>query len=353
MLASYKDSLLERLTAERIRLGIGLALGALLFAGLSMPWPAGAATPGTAPVDWVADRDAGELVGMDADHFVVARLGLRAPVRLATAPGGVWVAAAVEGSPIGRHALERVGGDGRLRAVAGAGNLGPVMDLEAAPSGRALFVELGLLGKPTRILSVGGGQPLPAGPKEPGGVLEVAQHSGALSVLGELAKTPSGLEEQVLVGDELGHLCRYSLSGDKLAEVVLGGQLGDLAAGPSGEVLALDLANGGRVLCLSDGLELLWEAPVGLATEGLAMVPGELRYWAVDTTEPLARRFGPGGTLELEVLLPSSDASSIRALADGGALITVPGALLHVDPLGAIAPGQGGFDYLTDIAAGG
>jgi len=342
------------LVPDRVRVGLGLIAGAVLFVGLSMPWPARAVALGAKPVDWVADRDADEVVGLDVDHFVLARLTVRSPVRLATAPGGVWVAASVEGNPIGRHALKRVGDDGRLRDVPGGSDLGPVLDLEVAPSGRALVVEMGLAGKPSRVLMAGGGgAPASAGPVAGVGTFELVQHAGALAVMGELAAGGGAVQERVLIGDEAGRVGRYDLAGNKLAEVVLGGQIGDLAAGPDGKVLALDITGAGRILCLNAGLELVWSVPAGLICESLSVVLGEERVWLVDSTEPLARRFGPTGVLEVEVLLPSSDASGIQALSGGGALITVPGAVLHVDSSGALLPGQGGFDYLTDITPAG
>jgi len=328
------------------RAGLGLGLGALLFLIVAMRWPT-AATGGVAT--WVADRDGNALVALDPDLFVVQKQVLRHPVRIAHAGAGLWVAAAVAGGPLGSHALFWAQAGAAPAVVSGGGALGPLLDLECAPSGGALLVEFGLAGAPARLLRTGPGG-LGVGP-----VLHpFATHLGATAVLGVLAEGPVAglLVEDLLVGDSKGWLTRYGPDASVLGAVSLGGQLVDLEAGPDGRVFALDAAGPGRILCLDRELHVLWAQTSGLATEHLSAVPGEERVWIADSTEPLARRYGPGGFLELEVLLPTSDVSAVRAESDRGALFSTPGAVLRVDPFGAILPGQGGFDYLTDIDSG-
>jgi hypothetical protein len=48
--------------------------------------------------------------------------------------------------------------------------------------------------------------------------------------------------------------------------------------------------------------------------------------------------------------LPAPALDRSVAWRDGGALLLSPGAILHVDASGALAPGQGGFAWLADAA---
>lgn len=347
---------------------IGVALGALLFLALAMKWPVAlSASTGSAahaaPSWWVADRDANRLVGLDDDLFLGPQHALRHPVRVAAVGDGHWIAAAVGGNPLGRHALffaaVGVGAGAVPGIVPGGGDLGPLLDLQGMVSGGVLCVEFGLAGQPSRVLRSTGAA-VAGTPQGPG--LEVfVEHPGATAALGVPASESgasagavlgAALVEDVLVGDDQGKLTRYAPDGSVRSAVSLGGELGDLQRGPGGRVFALVVTGGGRIVCLNQELQELWSVATGLATERLSVVPGHERLWIADTTEPFARRFGPGGVLELEVRLPASDVSAALAGADGGALFTTPGAVLRVDPYGAILPGQGGFDYLTDIAPG-
>ena len=55
--------------------------------------------------------------------------------------------------------------------------------------------------------------------------------------------------------------------------------------------------------------------------------------------------------LELEhTNLPALALDRTLAWIDGGVLISSPGAILHLDANGNLAPGQGGFSWLSDFA---
>jgi hypothetical protein len=219
--------------------------------------------------------------------------------------------------------------------------LGPVLDLEVLPGGEALVVELGLAG-PARVSVARGG----SGPKPLVTLLEL---DGATCAAARSARQPGQPVTDVLVGDDAGGLTLVR-DGQVVATRALGGELGDLAPGPAGTWFVLEVASPGRLHLLDADLALLWSIDTGLKAQGLAVVPGEERVWLVDSTQPLARRFGPGGGLELEALLLASDAAGALARPGGGVVIATPGALLRLDGQGGSLPGQGGFDHLVDLA---
>lgn len=320
-----------------------LAVGALLFVGLALPmrlpWTVGV------PEVWVCDRDAHHVLGLDGDLFVAQSLATRFPVRVASRVGGFWAVTAEGGSPIGAHALSVW--DGAWTTY--ASKLGPIVDLGTGVDGDALLVEFGLTGLPSRVLR-----------GNVAGVLELAVHPGALAVAGQAFASPSAsgsmeaLLASVLVADAAGRVTRYGPGGAVLGAVDLGGELVDVAAFGSaaqagGRVYVLAANGGGRLIALNAALAVEWEVALGLQVDELSVSPDGAHLWIADSTEPLARRYGADGSLELQVLLPASDISGVQAVANGGALFTSPGAVLRVDGVGTVLPGQGGLSYATDL----
>ena len=159
---------------------------------------------------------------------------------------------------------------------------------------------------------------------------------------------PGALGLEILVGDEAGGLSLVR-DGEVVAVRELGGEVGDLAPGPGGTWFALDLASR-RLVLLDRDLGLLWAVDHGLAALELAPVVGEERVWLVDSTEPLVRRYGPGGGLEVEAGMPAADATGATDDGQGGLWVASAGALLRLDVHGAVQPGQGGFGHLTDVS---
>jgi hypothetical protein len=101
---------------------------------------------------------------------------------------------------------------------------------------------------------------------------------------------------------------------------------------------------------LAPDLSVRWAANLPRRAAHLAPVPGEERVWIANTESPCVLRYGPGGALELDrcgLPLPGLD----RAVAwrDGLAVAAV-GAILRLDGLGNLKPGQGGFVALSDLA---
>ncbi len=141
-------------------------------------------------------------------------------------------------------------------------------------------------------------------------------------------------------------------SGAVLAETQLDGEIQDLAPGPTpGSTWALDTQGTGRLFLLDDALAIRWVAGVGYPCAHLGPVPGEERVWIADTSSPRVRRFGPNAVVELDRQgLPSDHLGRSIAWRDGGVLLLSPAAILHVGSGGSIAPGQGGFAWLSDGA---
>lgn len=329
------------------RVLVGLGLGALLFLAARLPL---AGVPGAAAL-WVADRDGDAVVALDGDGLEVRREPLRSPVALAPGGGGaLWVASARDGWALGEHRLLHLApGGGRTVAAAG---LGPVLDLEPLPDGGALLVEL-VDGGANRVIAGGGSGAGPHGvPAGTGAGVTGPRVLATLDGAGCAAARPvddgGQVAIEVLVGDWAGGLTLLR-DGVVVDRRILGGELGDLAPGPGGTWFALDVA-GRRLVLLDANLAVLWSVDHGLAATGLAVVPGAERVWLVDGTEPLARRYGPGGALELETGLLASDLGAAAGGPAGDLWAAAPGAVLHLDAAGASLPGQGGFAYLTDLA---
>ncbi len=316
------------------RLLAGLALGALSgvlfgFAALgSRPQPRGAA------LHWVADRDAGRVVGLDVDFFEVAAFPARAPLFVETRRDQrLWIADAVDAAPLSptRVALVTPQGVSTFEV-----ELGPLSDFETLEHADALALEA-TDAKP-RIVRILEGQP----------VCVVASESGLQCV--------AGRAERVVAGTADGWLLAFQSDGrgaGPVARFALGGTLVDIAPAPGGWWVldAQGGAQGARLIRCGDDLEPLWQVATSVAALSLIADYGRERVWLADTNESSLRRFGPTGALEL--VLPELPAAGLDrgvALQDGGALLVAPGALLHVDALGALLPGQGGFDFLVDAA---
>jgi hypothetical protein len=311
--------------------GAPMLLGAgLAVAWRSAPFSSGEFQPGP-PVTWVADRDADAVIGLDAELFVSRRFELESPVELAVrSDRSVWALSARDGHPLGAHDLVLHSADGRREAVA---TFGPVFDLDLLGDD-ALVVEHS--GEHGRVVRVGAARPAT-------NLLELPT-----------ATCAAGAGERLLVGTTDGEVWLVdatTLPVTVVAKRAVGGPLGDVAVGPTpGSWWTLGLGGAGRLCLLDPDLTPRWMVAPGVHALHLAPVRGAERVWLADTTEPFARRFGAHGAIELDVAdLPLAGLDRAVALADGGLLLAAPGAVLRLDADGAVAPGQGGFDFLVDI----
>lgn len=292
------------------------------------------APPGPARY-WVTDRDAQSVIALDRNLFVVSTVFLEHPLELrARSDGGLWVACATSAGPTAPHVLRRLDAAG---VTASESAIGPLFDLDCLDGDRALLVEA-----------------------RPGGGREVALITDGLRRSVAAAPMPScvtGRDAEILAGSEHGVLTLHSAHdpGGVLATRSVGGVLADLAPGPQPRTWwVLDASGGsggGRILLVDFALATIWERQAGLSALHLAPVPNTERVWIADVNVPVARRLGPQGAIEIAAAplsMPGADRGLARS--DGGVLFVTPGAILHLDAQGASAPGQGGFDFLIEIA---
>jgi len=299
---------------------------------------------------WIADRDADRVLGLDAELIPALPLTVSAPVLAAPrAGGGLWVASAIDGSPLGDHRLIALDRDGHRLAE---GRFGPLLDLDSDRAVGVIALEVDRGGGGRRIWNM----------RSSGSIRTVGHVAGAVCVA-----TGWG---QVLVGTASGRLVLYELGhqrpsprgrtgthdggGTLLQSVSAGGSMGDLARGPRwGTWWALDTGGGNAVLLLDHGLRVLWRSDTGLAALHLSPVPGQELVWVADVNGPLIRRIGPPG-------VPAIDVRSIAvsgfdrgcALPGGGLVFTSPGAVLQIDRMGELLQTQGGFNFLVAVVPG-
>jgi hypothetical protein len=160
---------------------------------------------------------------------------------------------------------------------------------------------------------------------------------------------------KLLVGTSTGELALFDLTSPLAPPLRLawGGSIADVAPGPwPGTWWALDAHAYGRLALLDDAFTVKWSRSVGLHALHLAAQKGVERVWIADTTEPHARRFGPGGALEIDrPNMPLGGLDRACTTREGAALFTATGALLCLDAQGLNSPGQAGFDFLVDVAS--
>lgn len=307
--------------------GLGAGLAWLRSAPLSRAAPSAGVTRW-----WATDRAAGLLWSLDKDFLLLGAVHLRSPTELEPARGGgVWVLSQRGSISLGPHRLLLLAGDGEVR---GRWEFGAARALCAVDEG-VLLIEWGA-GSSDRLWFIQEGQ----------APVLLFQAAGLVSA--------AASDRAVLVGGSSGEvwLLERSLAGARLATVELpGGEISDVARGPRpGQWWVLDVSGGARLLLLDARLGTVFATDVGLAAGYVVPVPGEERAWVADLGEPRARRFGPGGVLELDVDVPLAGLGRGLGRPGGGAVYVAPGALLHLDASGQLAPGQGGFDFLIDLA---
>ncbi len=284
-----------------------------------------------------ADRDAGQLVVLDADLLELSRLSMPYALEVeARRDGKLWSVSASALGPLGPHFLRRVDLSGAVDMELG---IGPLFDLACADGDGALLV----VGRPDgqrealEVSSGGGVRALEVGPAlsavaANGGRALVAGHDGWLRSYSLTPGAPSTLSRQ------------------------FGGVLADVAPGPLRMgFYVLDVAGSvsqRRLALVAEDLSTVWVKPVGCGALHLSVSPDRRRVWLADGAARFARRFGADGGLEIPFAALAA-AGVERGLAhdDGGAVFAAPGTLLRLAPDASALPGQGGFDFLVDVAA--
>ena len=289
---------------------------------------------------WVVDRSGGIVVGLDASFGRVEQYVRRHPVRVVPGPGkregstegqGLWIARAVEGYALGDHEVEWTVD----HAVLWRHATGPLIDLDANGCA-AIWVEWSL-DRDDRVLVAGTdgslrrlpvtGRPLTAALAEKRGTALVGFADGRV----ELWSSEPPIE--------------------RLNTARIGAEIGDIVLGPDAGWYALDVAER-RVIALDDRLGKRWVADPGLSPASLVTSRDRTRVWIVDTSEPFVRRLGPAGALEMTVGdLPLGGFDRAAPTPQGGLVLVSPGAVLELDSGGVLVQSQGGFRFLTDVAA--
>lgn len=286
--------------------------------------------PGDVAV-WAADRDASRVYGLDSELRLARRIAVDFPLDVEPAhDGGLWVLRAETGISTATHRLDRFDADGTLVTELW---IERALDLDVLAAGeQALVVEQRTDSIP-RLVRV----------RTEGSVFPLLERPGLRSVVGE--------RESVVVGTTDGVVLRVDAeSGVVHADLRVGGSLADLARGPaSGEVWVLDDRDG-RILLLDANLAVRWSTALARPAAHVAGVRGVERAWVAGTMQPCVTRFGPGGTTELDRCgLPLGGFDRALAWRDG-VLVIAAGAILRLDHDGQLRPGQGGFDFLVDLA---
>ncbi|MBL8859104.1 MAG: hypothetical protein JNL28_11395 [Planctomycetes bacterium] len=308
--------------------GGGVALAVVL--ALTRDMQAAPAPPGDT-VLWAVDRDAHRLYGLDRDLLIGRSVPVQRPLDVeATADGGTWVLRSEDGTSNSTMRLNRHDPRGALITEL---YLERVRDLDIFERMDALVLEH--VNGSVRLARV----------REEGSLFP-------LLVRADLACV-SGSSGSILCGTDTGRILRLDpVSGAVSMDVPLEGPISDIAPGPTpGSAWALDTRGLGRLYLLAPDLSIRWASGVGFACAHVAPVPGEERVWIADLNSPRVRRIGPAGVVELDrQSLPLGGLDRVIPWRDGGALALAPGAILHVAMNGNLAPGQGGFAWLSDAA---
>lgn len=293
--------------------------------GLAFPQPF---EPGPARF-WVADRDGGRVVGLDASLFETAEVSCAAPVCVAArADGGAWVLDALLAR--GPHRLLRIDAGGVPRAALQLDGGGALTALDAED---ALVLAAAGEGGPARALRVGAG----------GAVVFERALPGARAAAGRGARLAVGFDD--------GRVALYDLAhgGALTAERAAAAPVLDVAPGPPGMWWVLAGAEP-RLYLFDEALAPRWDHAPLIDALSLAPVPGEERVWLVSGAGPRALRCGAFGRAELDLpALPHAGLGRGAAQASGGVALAFPGAVLLFDARGALELTQGGFDFAVGV----
>lgn len=348
--AETRRSRMARAWADGVAFGLGgrvarrwRALSTAVFAvtlggAMGLSWDAlSKAGPGSAgPLEWwAADRDAGQLLALDRNLQVLRRHPLEAPLELAArSDRRVWVVCAGAAGTLAPQTLRCLRHDATVDLQL---SVPPLLDLDVLDGLDALVIEL-------------------SGAQRRAARIDLQGSNTTLQIAPDLFCV-TGRDGEVLVGTDTGRLELFGVGASApTATRAFGGVIADLAPGPRARTWWVLDAHGGpnshRVALLDETLGSVWERPAGLTALHLAPVPHAERVWIADPNSNLARRFGPGGNLEIgAATLSMSGADRGVARPDGSVIFATPGALSVLSADGLPLPGQGGFHFLVDVEA--
>ena len=307
--------------AARLRLAAGESPGAVAY--------------------WVADRDAGAVVGLDHQLFVARRYELPWPVRVLPWRGaGVVVASAAAGGPEGPHELIALDANGMCVQ---RWPCDPVIDLTVASDRLVAVVETGR------------GRAL----------VEHSLHTGGTSPalgLGSSFTCCTFSGNRLFVGTRHGsvHIFDEDFQLEHVARPVE--WVSDLEPGPQrGSVWVLDATSTGRLVCFGPGFGVCWSVALGfqpgvheLDINGPTIVSNETEEcaWLIEPETRRLRCFGSDGVLACSVELATANGLARgAACGQSGLLLSGAGAIHQLGPGGRPALGQGGFDFVVDVCS--
>lgn len=267
---------------------LGCGAGAVLLFDVVLFGAPAPSQMGAAAV-WLADRDGQRVVVLDRELFVLNSIAVRAPIAVAPVDGGAWVL-----SVPARHAR----GSRRLEFIAADGARTEVSELDAS--------------------------------------------FGTLAALGA---------ECAVVGADDGRVRWITASTrHEVRELQLAGSIHDLApATRDGAVWILWSAATTELACVdAAGERVAGPFDVGSARSVAASDAGGVRTYELSRARQLDGRGRVVSTGALAYLPAVVEAA---AGARGGEwFVATAGGVVALDARGRIAAGQGGFDYLVDIA---
>lgn len=312
--------------------GLGACAAALASLAASSAQSSGSVD---APVRvWAADRDGQRVVGLDGNLIAVREIPIGWPLAVeARDDGGLWVLRS--GNATSSFGMRLTSFSARFEQE-NETYLERASDLALIDGRDALAIENGVgasgADRLWRIAPDGHSRLL-------------LEHAALVCVAPFAAGEVLVATANSLVRLEIGAVPRV------LARASLTLRCVDLAPGPRpGTSFVLDVGPPCRLLLIGSDLAPLWSAAVGFEAHEIVGVPGAERAWLGDAIGARARRFGPGGALERDLVLSMLAPEHGVEWLGGGALFATPGAVLRIDSQGQALPGQGGFQWLSDLA---
>jgi hypothetical protein len=284
---------------------------------------------------WAADRGGDRLIALDGELHVLRSLRVGAPCEVEAAGEDlIWVLRSWTRSARGPDEVVLLAGDGTVRVRV---TLERAFDLVTLPGLRAA-----VLGRRAE--------------GEPGAIPILLSLDGVVRELGGRADfvALAACGTDLLAGAASGELSRWSLrelSGPPI-ERVLPAPLEDLAGGPRpGTWWALCREPGGaRLFLLDENLEPCWDRTLGGVHGPLVPASRAEQVWLTASDGACCLAVGRTGALEcFRAELPALSSGPGAPRPGGGVLLVSPGAILALDASGASAPGQAGFEELTDL----
>jgi hypothetical protein len=287
------------------------------------------------PAQWIAaDRDAGALVFLDADLFVVERRSVPWPTKVRAARGGIWTVSAVHGHPKGEHDLRWMAWDGSAAAHL---VVPPVIDLGTDTDGSAWLLAR------TDCESC---EVLRAVPQGLADRFDAPSDARSLAVRDGRVGLAAGASGFLVLDEERCAWLRSALPGAARAL--------DATAIEQGWWVLFrdDLPGSERLVRLDLELNAIAAVPAAGAERIAEMGLNEgSDLWLLGGSGTWARRIGTRHGEELAFThLSALGVTALAADARGAVLFAAAGVLLRVDGAGFPAPGQGGFSRLVDLA---